>query len=269
MIIEFFGPPASGKTTLAHALASRLRDRGYMAKVILCYQPRSRGEGWDFLGIFSVGYRMSSAAFSVLLVLFSSFWERYEIKISAKLLNIMPPESIKWRARIWQYIIRLSRCWKQAQRSTNITIFDQGFVQAIGSLAMFNSAADDALIAQALQVAPQADLVVRIIVPRDVVETRLRARMTCEAAAERLLEVDIADNMNAFRVFDDIGEILVSAHRNIVSIQSIDQQSSSSGLRQVEEEILARLSLIEVSAISKGRERNDLPAKRRLGKNQA
>jgi len=106
---------------------------------------------------------------------------------------------------------------------------------------MFNGAADDRSIAQALHFAPQADLVVRMVVPRDVVEARLRARMMSEPAAERLFEVDVAGNMNSFGVFDDIGDVLSKAHRNTVSIQPIDQQSTFSGLRRVEEEILARL----------------------------
>jgi hypothetical protein len=266
MIIEFFGPPASGKTTLAHALADRLRERGYMAKVILCYQPRSRGGVWNLFGFIAIIYRIFSALFSNIAIIISSIKTRFEFKISIGLIKLIPPKSIIWRVRICQYIIRLSSCWKRARQSTDITIFDQGFVQAVGSLAMFNGAAEDTLIAQALRFAPQADLIVRIVVPRDVVETRLRARMMCEPAAERLFEVDVADNMNSFRVFEDIGDVLSRAHRNVVPIQAIDQQSTLSGLCRVEEEILARLSKIKPPVI-KGR-RNELPTRRRHRKSE-
>ncbi|SFO66627.1 Membrane protein involved in the export of O-antigen and teichoic acid [Mesorhizobium sp. NFR06] len=197
--------------------------------------------------------------YRTIFILLFSFREKYEFGISNKLTRLMPPESIIWRVRIWQYITRLSRCWKQARKSTDIAIFDQGFVQAIGSLAMFNGAADDTLIAQALHFVPQADFVVRMVVPRDVVETRLRARMMCEPAAERLFEVDVADNMNFFRVFDNIGDVLSRAHQNIVLVQTIDQRSTFSGLCRVEEEILARLSQIEAPV---GRRRNALPTMR-------
>lgn len=266
MIIEFFGPPASGKTTFAHALAGRLRDRGYMARVILCYQPRSRGGGFGFSAIFSIISRMSSAAFSILSILISSSGINREVKIANGLVRIIPPESITWRIRIWQYVVRLSRCWEQARKSADITIFDQGFVQVVASLTMFNGAADDRPIAQALHFAPQADLVIRVVVPRDDVEARLHARMMAEPAAERLFEVDVAGNMNSFEVFDNIGDVLSRAHRNIVSVQPVDPQSTLRGLCRVEEEILARLSRIEVPVAR--RRRTNLPTRRRHGKNE-
>lgn len=266
MIIEFFGPPASGKTTFAHALASRLRGRGYVAKVILCYQPRSRGGSWSFFGVLSIISRISSAMFSIISVLLSESGTKFEIKIASELVKIIPPESIIWRIRIWQYIVRLSRCWEQARKSADITIFDQGFVQAVGSLAMFSGAADDGSITQALHFAPQADLVVRVVVPRDDVEARLHARMMREPAAERLFEVDVTGNMNSFQVFDNIGDALSRAHRNIVSVQPVDPQSTVRGLCRVEEEILARLPQIEVPVIK--RRRNELPIGRRHRKNE-
>ncbi|KAA3441997.1 hypothetical protein C7I87_32925 [Mesorhizobium sp. SARCC-RB16n] len=167
---------------------------------------------------------------------------------------------------MWQYMVRLSSCWEQARKSTDITIFDQGFVQAVGSLAMFNGAADDESIAQALHFAPQADLVVRVAVPRDDVEARLHARMMSEPAAERLFEVDVAGNMNSFQVFDNIGDVLSRAHRSIVSVQPVDPQSTFRGLCRVEEEILARLSPIAVPVIKK--RRSELPIRRRHRKNE-
>ncbi|MDX8456313.1 oligosaccharide flippase family protein [Mesorhizobium sp. VK9D] len=242
MIIELFGPAGSGKTTFANALAKHLRDHGYVANVTLCYLPRSRGEGRDRFGIFTVISRISSAIFMTVLVFLSSFGRNNGITSANQLIRTLPPKSPIWRIRIWQYIVRLSRCWTQAQGSTNIIIFDQGFVQAIGSLAMFNGAADDRLIARALESTPRADLVVWMAVPRDVVEARLQARLNREPAAERLFEVDVAGNMQAFDVFDKIGNVLQSAQRSKVSVQAVDEQSIAHELSRVEGEILTRLS---------------------------
>ena len=167
---------------------------------------------------------------------------------------------------MWQYIVRLSGCWKQAQKSSDITIFDQGFAQAIGSLAMFNGGADDSMIAQALNFAPQADLVVRVVVPGEIVEPRLQARMKQEPAAERLFEVDVAGNMNAFDLFDRIADVLESAHRSTVSVCPVDQQSTANDLRRVEEEILARLSRIESPFINKARGGGHSTGRQAIGK---
>jgi len=62
MIIEFFGPPGSGKTTFAHALAQQLRGKGYHAKVALSYKPSTRAAKYD-LGIFLFISRIVSAMF--------------------------------------------------------------------------------------------------------------------------------------------------------------------------------------------------------------
>ncbi|MGX7871604.1 hypothetical protein ACVDG5_000540 [Mesorhizobium sp. ORM6] len=251
MIIEFFGPPGSGKTTMAQALADRLCDRGYVAKIAVCYQPRSKGGNWDMFGVISVVFRILSAGFSIFEAFISNNFKNEEISISNTLLKFILPESKIWRVRLWQYIFRLSRCWKQAAESADITIFDQGFVQAIGSLAMFNSATGNARITQALHFAPKADLAVRTVVPSDVVEKRLRARMIFEPAAERLFEADITVNMKSFRIFDEIGSILSGTHRNVISVQPVDRTSTFDDLDRVEMAVLSRLSGIEAPAIKR------------------
>lgn len=251
MIIEFFGPPGSGKTTFANALADHLRSRGYAVKVALCYRPRNKGDGWDRFAILSIATRISSAVISVFAAFLSSLAGDTRIRTGNLLIGLIPPKNAIWRARIWQYIVRLSGCWKQAQESPDITIFDQGFVQAIGSLVVFNGAADASMIARALNFVPRADLVVRVIVPGEIVEQRLQARMKQEPAAERLFEVNVAGSMNAFAVFDEIGDVLDSAHRSTVSVRPVDKESAERDLRRVEEDILARLSRVGSPLVDK------------------
>ena len=43
MIIELFGPPAVGKTTLAHALATELEKNGFDIQLIMSSRPAERG----------------------------------------------------------------------------------------------------------------------------------------------------------------------------------------------------------------------------------
>jgi O-antigen/teichoic acid export membrane protein len=73
--------------------------------------------------------------------------------------------------------------------------------------------------------------------------------MMNEPAAERIFEADVAINMKSFRIFDSIGNILSRAHKNVISIQPVDQNSTLDSLCLVEQAILARLPQIEAPGV--------------------
>ncbi|UVK49463.1 AAA family ATPase (plasmid) [Mesorhizobium sp. AR07] len=241
MIIELFGPPGCGKTTFAHALARRLCGRGFRAKVALSYQASNRSGPFD-LGIFYFILRIASAMFSTSKILLSSKGSGNELSISLSMVRLIPPKRRIWRARLWQYILHLSHCWDQAKQSTEIIIFDQGYVQAIGSLAMFNGGSDTVALAKALSLAPEADFAVRLIVPPGVVEARLRHRMEHEPPAERIFEADPNINMRSFGLFEIINNILVESDRKVISIAPLDDQSTFKSISRVEQQVISMLS---------------------------
>ncbi|MER8435532.1 hypothetical protein NKH36_07135 [Mesorhizobium sp. M1312] len=211
MIIEIFGPTGSGKTTFAHALARRLRGDGYHAKVVLSYQPSTRGGRFDF-GIFLFISRIMAAIFSTSKILLSPRG-RMNLSTSLSMIRMLPPKKRIWRARLWQYLLKLSRCWDQAKQSRDVEIFDQGYVQAIASLAMSNGTADNVALAKALSLAPVADITLRVVVPQAIVETRLLQRMEHEPPAERIFEPDFDTSMRAFGMFQTINDILMQSNR--------------------------------------------------------
>lgn len=239
MIIELFGPPGSGKTTFAHALAIQLHNRGYRARVALSYKPSKRAGIFD-IGIFLFISKIMSAVLSTSKILISA-WGTKDISISLSIVRLVPPKSRIWRARIWQYILQLSRYWGKAEASSDIIIFDQGYVQSIGSLATFNGCTDKAALAQALSMVPKADFTIRVVVPYAVVESRLRQRMEHEPPAERIFEADLDTNMRSFGVFGVINDILTDSGRDVISVEFQDGHSTSKSVLQVEERIISTI----------------------------
>ncbi|MBN9552001.1 MAG: polysaccharide biosynthesis C-terminal domain-containing protein [Alphaproteobacteria bacterium] len=244
MIIEFFGPPGSGKTTFAHTLAEQLRGKGYRARVALSYRPSTRVGSFDF-GILLFVSRIMSAILSTSRILIFSVGQLSDLSMSLSLVRLITPKGQIWRVRIWRYILLLSRYWNRAEHSPEIVIFDQGYVQAIGSLAMFKGGADNDLLAKALSLAPQADLTVRLVVPSAVVENRLRRRMEHEPPAERIFEADLNVNMSSVGVFESINDLLAISGRKVISVENTDNRKKLEGICKVEKKIISELSRMD------------------------
>jgi O-antigen/teichoic acid export membrane protein len=242
MIIEFLGPPGSGKTTFAHELARRLRARGYNAKVMLTYEQGAGKYEFDRLGVLFFVSRILSAVFATAGIIVLSLRRREQLDIANSLVTLMPPASRIWRARLWQYILQLGWRWTRAKASSDITIFDQGFMQAVGSLAMFHGSADTATLTAALDLLPESDLSVRITAPLDVVENRLHARIKSESPAERYFEAEVSTNLTSVAIFDRISVLLARTGRKMVSVETLDKKSTVSGMRRVEAAVLDQLA---------------------------
>lgn len=240
MIIELFGPPGSGKTTFAHALARQLQAGGHRASVALSYQPGTKAGVFDF-GILLFILKIVTAMFSALKVLLSP-GGGHGLSTSLAIVRLIPPKSLIWRARIWQYILQLSIYWKKTELSPDVVIFDQGYVQSIGSLATFNGRVDNAVLAKALGMAPKADFTIRIAVPYAVVEKRLLLRMERETPGERIFEADIDTNLRSFAVFEAINDILVESGRRVIAVGATEGHSTFESVRLVEQEIISALS---------------------------
>ncbi|MBZ9816220.1 lipopolysaccharide biosynthesis protein [Mesorhizobium sp. CA7] len=246
MIIELFGPPGAGKAVFAHALAKSLRGQGYATKVVFSHKASRRSRSVD-LGIFMFIYRVFSAIFSTAkLFFYTSDLIKY-LSIASSMLKAIEPRKFIWRARVWQKIINLSNRWDQARQCREITIFDQGYVQAVASLSIFHGCVDNVAIARALKVTPTADFTLRVVLPRAAAEARLRERMMQAAPAERILDADFEASMRAFGVFQNINDILVATDRKTISVETLDDRSLSKSVELVSRKIAFKMARDQVT----------------------
>src|SRR6185503_10791997 len=173
MIIELFGPPGAGKTTFAQALTHRLRRNGHIVELVLSHRPvesraqrqtdrLSAPDAW----IAPVAQRLSRPLFEVLTLACHPRALSQEIGAVADLLRTLPPRNKIWAARFAQYVLRLLHSWARASAARHIVLFDQAFVQIIGTLVQFGQSVDETLIARALDCSPRPDLLIRLDAPR-------------------------------------------------------------------------------------------------------
>lgn len=236
MIVELFGPPGVGKTTLSRALATRLRERGHGVELVLSYRPAedtatAQPPGGPLRPVPAVLHRLVRPAVESLAAIGRS-GDSGEARASAELARLLPPRNFFWSLRLRQYMLRLSRSWRAAARTTDIVLFDQGFVQAVYTFALLARRVDAERMGRALDVVPEADLLVRLDAPLTVLETRLAERRRSQGKIEQLL--DLWTTLESLSLFDQLHAMLEARGRAIAQIGSADTNSLLHGVDSVE-----------------------------------
>jgi thymidylate kinase len=250
MIVELFGPPGSGKTTFARALAARLRERGHTVDLILSERPAERSaheirpaSDLSTQHISSMIRRLTRPLAEMLTMARHPVTTSHDVGTALTLIKILPPSNTLWSLRLGQYLSRLSRAWLQASNTGHIALFDQAFVQAVCSLVLICGEVNEELISKALDASPQSDLLVRLDAPTEILEARLRDRQRLESRIERLLELDLATSLRSSTVLDCLHALLRSGGRQIVNAASLDQHTLSEAVEQVEKRIAAQFNM--------------------------
>jgi thymidylate kinase len=229
MIIELFGPPAAGKTTLAYALATALEKNGFDVQLIVSSRPAERGSirlestralSWYRTALaapLSRAAKLVSAAPGLLAGARSD-------ELTASLMDLLPPRTLLWSVRYRRFLTLLSRSWKMASTSDRIVIFDQGFLTVLCSMALLARSVDRSLVVRGLALIPRANLLIRLDAPQEILEARLRARLGRQRAVERLFEFDLQTSLQQIETTSDVAHMLQEQGGRMMHVSSLDRR---------------------------------------------
>lgn len=229
MIIELFGPPAAGKTTFAHALAAALEKNGFDAQLMASLRPAehdsiqvesTRALSWCRTALIAPLSRAAKLASAAPVILAG---ERSD-ELTANLIDLMPPHTLLWAVRYRRFLSLLSRSWKMASTSDRIVIFDQGFMNALCSMALLARSVDRSTMVRALALIPRPDLLIRLDAPRETLEARLRARLGRQGRLERLFEFNLQTNLQQIETTNDVAHMLHEQGGRMMRVDSLDRR---------------------------------------------
>ena len=241
MIIELFGPPGVGKTTLACALAARLSEHGCDVRLVLSYRPAE----YPLTSPKGSSRPRTPAALRRLV---RPMIENFAVAghpadpgaahATAELMRLLVPTNIIWSLRLRQYMVRLYRNRRAAELAADIVLFDQGFVQAVYTFALLARAAETEQIALALDAVPEPDLLVELNAPLQVLGARLAERRHRQGRLERLFDLDVRTNLGSVWIFDEMRELLRTRNRPVICATSTDRCSLGDCVEKVHEIIV-------------------------------
>jgi thymidylate kinase len=247
MIIELFGPPGAGKTTLAHALTRRLHESGHIVELMLSYRPAEhrsspapRPSSLTGRQLAAVRRRLSRPLLEMLAIGCHPFAMSHAIGTATVLMKLLPPRTMAVGMRLSQYILRLSHSWCRASAAGHIVLFDQGFMQLVCSLALLSRLTDNSLIARALDAVPRPDVLIRLDAPPETLAARLNDRQRRQSGIERLFEPDLETHLKSVGIIDELYRLLLCRGQSVICASSLDQQSLSESIEAIEDALAAR-----------------------------
>lgn len=238
MIIELFGPPASGKTTFAHALAIALEKDGFDVQLIASSRPAERGSTAQgnpralssrrtvYTAPLSRAAKLTGAARVVL-----AGTPRDEF--TTGLLDLLPPRTLLRWLRCRRFLSLLSHSWETAATSDRIVIFDQGFLTAVCSMALLTVSVDRSLLLSGLTLVPRPHLLIRLDAPWEILESRLQSRLARQSPVERWFEFDLKTSLEQIEMTNAIVHMLQENGERMMNVSSLDHRMLEEGLDRI------------------------------------
>jgi hypothetical protein len=234
VIVEFFGPPGSGKTTFSLTLADRLRASGYPASLRLSARPGEEvlaigphGEEEPSASYNTTARRLVFPAYELIAKAKAGGWSKASPngRVANMLSQALPQGQILRSLRMRQYLLRLSNVWSQACGSQDIWIFDQAYIQAVASIALVQPSMTDESIVALLQAAPQADIAIRLEAPLGDLELRLGRRHRNLGRFGRLFEETSVGVREHTALAKRIDGLLQRLDRRALALSSVEDET--------------------------------------------
>ncbi|HEY5564922.1 MAG TPA: hypothetical protein VIL33_04980 [Rhodothermia bacterium] len=227
LIVELFGPPSAGKTTLARALAAALASKGFPVQLVSSSRPAEQ----DIFPNMGKLQRLGSAVTAPLKRAVKIFGALSLLlpgvaidPITSGLMEMIQPRSWLGAFRKRRYLAILYRSWSAARASDHIVIFDQGYISAVCSLNLLADPTDPRAMARGLDLVPAPDVLVRLEAPQHVLEQRLRERIGRQSVFERMFEKDIETSLCEIKLASMIDAMLLERGRRSMRFRCLDDE---------------------------------------------
>jgi thymidylate kinase len=252
MIIELFGPPASGKTTLARALATVLERDGFDVQLIASSRPAERGsievESARALSFYRTALtapmsRAAKLASAAPVLLTGSRSD----ELTANLMDLLPPRTLLRSVRLRRLLSLLSRSWKMARASDRIVIFDQGFLTVLCSMALLARFVDRNILVRGLALIPRPNLLIRLDAPREILESRLHSRLARQGRVERLFEFDLQTTLRQIETTSEVAHLLQEKGGRMMRVSSLDRCLLEKEVDRIVREVVSWDGMIDLA----------------------
>ncbi len=231
--VEFLGAAAAGKTTAALALSADLRGRGSPVRLVQFGRASPPGD----LEPPSGGSPLSIQLMKIAGGLRALLPDGRRDPIVEELLAILPPGSRVRELRIRRYAADLCRAWRDNQRAGEVMILDQGFLTLLCSMALLSDPIDRSALARGLALVPRADLLIHVVAPRSVLESRLQERVRRRRAFERLFGNEVGLWLRQAEIAAVLAELLAEEGRVVMNVQSGNRADLDAAVQSIAGEI--------------------------------
>lgn len=222
--IEFFGPPAVGKTTLSMHVAQRLSSQGYSI-----HQPTRS------ISAQSTPKRITlKTAYA-----FSSIVQAPSLRLDNAYKMLETKQETPYDAvRIlfnWLYITGLS-----SRSDADITIYDQGIFQAMWSIGFrSNLCWEDSIRSISVDECSLPDLIVIVRADKQTIQTRLG---NSHRSKTRVMKTHDDDIQRAINGVNQLSDLIKERSESLPKLNYIDiENSPDEGIHRTANDITARI----------------------------